>query len=60
MRQLFGTDGIRGKARQYPLDQITMYKLGIALAHRFKKLAPKPRVLIGRDTRESGRKSPVR
>ncbi|HJQ38206.1 MAG TPA: phosphoglucosamine mutase [Thermoanaerobaculia bacterium] len=54
MRQLFGTDGIRGKARQYPLDQLTMYKLGIALARRFKKLAPKPRVLIGRDTRESG------
>ena len=54
MRELFGTDGIRGKARQYPLDRETMYKLGIALAHRLKKMIEKPRVLIGRDTRESG------
>jgi phosphoglucosamine mutase len=54
MRELFGTDGIRAKAGQYPLDQFTMYKLGIALAHRLKKLGPNPRVLIGRDTRESG------
>lgn len=54
MRELFGTDGIRGKARQYPLDQFTMYKLGIALANRFKKMVDRPRVLIGRDTRESG------
>ena len=54
MRELFGTDGIRGKARQYPLDQFTMYKLGLALAHRLKKVVERPRVLIGRDTRESG------
>jgi phosphoglucosamine mutase len=54
MRELFGTDGIRGKARTYPLDQFTMYKLGIALARRFSKMVDKPRVLIGRDTRESG------
>ncbi|HEX2121040.1 MAG TPA: phosphoglucosamine mutase [Thermoanaerobaculia bacterium] len=54
MRELFGTDGIRGKARQYPLDQFTMYKLGIALARRFRKMVERPRVLIGRDTRESG------
>jgi len=54
MRQLFGTDGIRGKARQYPLDPPTMYKLGIALAHRFRKTTEKPEVLLGMDTRESG------
>ena len=54
MRQLFGTDGIRGKARQFPLDQRTMYKLGLALARRLKKITPQPRVLLGRDTRESG------
>ncbi|HUP60186.1 MAG TPA: phosphoglucosamine mutase [Thermoanaerobaculia bacterium] len=54
MRELFGTDGIRGKARTYPLDQFTLYKLGIALAHRFNKMVDHPRVLIGRDTRESG------
>ncbi len=50
MRELFGTDGIRGKARQYPLDGATMYALGEALAHRVGK----SRVLLGMDTRESG------
>jgi phosphoglucosamine mutase len=49
MRVLFGTDGIRGKARQYPLDAPTMFALGQALAHRRKG-----RVLMGMDTRESG------
>jgi phosphoglucosamine mutase len=51
MRELFGTDGIRGKAREYPLDPATMFALGEALAHR---LGVKPRVLMGMDTRESG------
>jgi phosphoglucosamine mutase len=51
MRALFGTDGIRGKAHQYPLDPATMFAMGEALAHR---LAPAPRILIGMDTRESG------
>jgi phosphoglucosamine mutase len=54
MRQLFGTDGIRGKARQYPLDPPTMFKLGIALVHRFKQEASRPQILLGMDTRESG------
>ena len=54
MRQLFGTDGIRGKARQYPLDPPTMYKLGNALVHRFKREAERPQILLGMDTRESG------
>ncbi len=50
MRELFGTDGIRGKARQYPLDPATMFALGEALAHR---VGPK-KILLGMDTRESG------
>ena len=33
MRTLFGTDGIRGKAHQYPFDGPTMFALGEALAH---------------------------
>jgi phosphoglucosamine mutase len=49
MRQLFGTDGIRGKARQYPLDEATLIRLGYALAKRFPG-----KILLGRDTRESG------
>jgi phosphoglucosamine mutase len=54
MRTLFGTDGIRGKAHQYPLDRGTMFKLGLVLARRFRAQASKPRILLGMDTRESG------
>jgi len=36
MRTLFGTDGIRGKAHQYPFDGPTMFALGEALAHRLR------------------------
>jgi phosphoglucosamine mutase len=54
MRVLFGTDGIRARARQYPLDEATMYALGEALAHRLKPSAATPRILLGMDTRESG------
>lgn len=54
MRVLFGTDGIRAKAGQYPLDGPTMYALGEALAHRLKPAAATPRILLGMDTRESG------
>jgi phosphoglucosamine mutase len=50
MRELFGTDGIRAKAHQYPLDPPTMFALGEALAHRVNGA----RVLLGMDTRESG------
>ena len=50
MRALFGTDGIRGKAGEYPLDAPTMFALGEALAHRLKQ----KHVLMGMDTRESG------
>ena len=53
MRTLFGTDGIRGKAREYPLDVATMFAMGESLAHRLKTSGP-PTVLLGMDTRESG------
>ncbi len=32
MRQLFGTDGIRGVAGEYPLDSPTAFAVGVALA----------------------------
>jgi phosphoglucosamine mutase len=52
-RKLFGTDGIRAVAGQSPLDPTTIYAVGLALAHSLRKTTPKPRVLLGRDTRES-------
>src|SRR5580704_2609010 len=52
-RKLFGTDGIRAVAGERPLDPTTIYAVGLALAHSLKKTAAQPRVLIGRDTRES-------
>lgn len=54
MRVLFGTDGIRGKAHEYPLDVATMFALGEALGHRLRSTSGKPRILLGMDTRESG------
>ena len=54
MRKLFGTDGIRGVAGQYPLDKKTVYAIGLALAHSLRKHLPNPRVMLGMDTRASG------
>ena len=53
-RQLFGTDGIRAVAGQYPLDAVTIYAVGLALGHSLRIADKTSRVLIGRDTRESG------
>ena len=52
-RRLFGTDGIRGVAGEPPLDARTIYAVGLALAHTLRKSRPEPRVILGRDTRES-------
>jgi phosphoglucosamine mutase len=52
-RQLFGTDGIRGVAGEYPLDEATVYAIGRAVGTRLKRRSPSARVVIGRDTRES-------
>ncbi len=55
MKRLFGTDGIRGQADEYPLDPRTVNILGAALARRFREiLGREPRFITGRDTRESG------
>lgn len=53
MRKLFGTDGIRGVAGQFPLDRKTVYVIGLAVAHSLRKQQPNSHVLIGMDTRES-------
>ena len=54
MRQLFGTDGIRGVAGEYPLDQKTVVAIGRALGERLAARDQTARVVIGQDTRESG------
>ncbi len=53
-KQLFGTDGIRGVAGQYPLDAHTVHAFGMALAATARHLSPSPEIVIGMDTRESG------
>ena len=54
MEKLFGTDGIRAIAGQPPLDYSTIFCLGKSLIIHLKEEGLKPRVIIGRDTRESG------
>jgi phosphoglucosamine mutase len=54
-RQLFGTDGIRGVAGEFPLTPDSVYWIGRALAHDLVRVNAKPRVLIGQDTRISSR-----
>jgi phosphoglucosamine mutase len=54
MQKLFGTDGIRGKAGQYPLDAPTVFRVGAALARALGSDGRDIRILAGRDTRESG------
>jgi phosphoglucosamine mutase len=53
IRKLFGTDGIRAIAGQYPLDPTTIFAVGLALAHSLRSVATQPKVILGRDTRES-------
>jgi phosphoglucosamine mutase len=53
-KKLFGTDGIRGVAGQFPLDPETTHAFGLALGGVAKGLAPNPQIVIGMDTRESG------
>ena len=55
MTKLFGTDGIRGEAGRFPLDEETVAKIGRSLALRMtERLGRSPRFVTGRDTRESG------
>lgn len=55
MKRLFGTDGIRGTAGKHPLDPATVRTFGLALAETLESAeGHAPRVVLGRDTRESG------
>jgi phosphoglucosamine mutase len=52
-RQLFGTDGIRGVAGEFPLTVESTYLIGRALGHDLIRGNRKARVVIGQDTRQS-------
>jgi phosphoglucosamine mutase len=52
-RQLFGTDGIRGVAGEFPLTEESTYLIGRALGHDLIRSDPKASVVVGQDTRES-------
>ena len=55
MKSLFGTDGIRGEAGKFPLDESTVRTIGKSLAdHLGESTGRSPSIVIGRDTRESG------
>jgi phosphoglucosamine mutase len=58
-KHLFGTDGIRGVAGEYPLDDTTVYAVGLALAQHITARRDRdptpPAVVVGMDTRESSR-----
>ena len=54
-RQLFGTDGIRGVAGEFPLTLESTYLIGGALGRDLARSSPGARVIIGQDTRESSR-----
>jgi phosphoglucosamine mutase len=54
MEKLFGTDGIRATAGEYPLDFNSVCTLGYSLMELLRTKNLPPRVIIGRDTRESG------
>jgi phosphoglucosamine mutase len=54
-RQLFGTDGIRGVAGEFPLTRDSVYWIGRALGHDLVRMNAKARLVIGQDTRVSSR-----
>ena len=54
MGQLFGTDGIRGEANRYPMNSETVFSVGQAMAHLFKKKDHRAVIIVGKDTRISG------
>ncbi len=55
MGEFFGTDGIRGVAGQFPLDESTIERIGWSLTKELTaRNGQAPVLVIGRDTRESG------
>jgi phosphoglucosamine mutase len=53
MDSLFGTDGIRGRAYEPPLDESTVRSLGVALAEGLAAECSNAQILLAGDTRSS-------
>ena len=54
MNKLFGTDGIRGIANEYPMTTEVALNVGRAIAYLSKRKGHAPKIIIGKDTRLSG------
>lgn len=52
-KKLFGTDGVRGRVNNFPIDSLSLVKLAYAIATYFDQ-GQKLKCLIGKDTRVSG------
>ncbi|MCU0881856.1 MAG: phosphoglucosamine mutase [Hyphomonadaceae bacterium] len=53
-RRFFGTDGIRGRANEWPMTAEVAMALGMAAGTVFKRDGHRQKVIIGKDTRRSG------
>jgi len=53
IRKLFGTDGIRGVAGEFPLTTQSTYLIGRALGHDLVRTTRSAQAVMGQDTRES-------
>ena len=54
MKQLFGTDGIRGEANEYPMTAEMALQVGRAVVAYFSGPGTNAQIFIGKDTRLSG------
>lgn len=54
MKALFGTDGVRGVANEYPMTSEMIVKIGRAVAYFFQKKNTRSKIIVGKDTRISG------
>jgi phosphoglucosamine mutase len=52
-RDLFGTDGVRGRANTFPMTAEVAMRLGAAVGRYFRRDKEEHRVVIGKDTRRS-------
>lgn len=53
-KKYFGTDGIRGRANQFPITADNILKIAMAIGSYFQAGDHRHRVVIGKDTRLSG------